>query len=696
MTTQIVNAAPMVIDRGTQDLSTRLLPREPDAVPQHLPKFYLFTQKGPTEPTLVVGNERDNIFGTDSFDVRGKFANHATVFANLANGEANSCMIQRIIPDDAGPESNLIVYMDVLPTTVDLYERNVDGSIKLDVANQPIVVGTTSGFKVKHVIDFNSTVEDLADNFGQATIIPGDQADTTTSTQSQRFPLFELKVANKGSYGNLAGIRLSAPNNNTVASMPTKMMSLYKAYPYFISVIRRPDANSSPKVVETIFAEQKIMVTFKKDVFDPLTDKELYIGDTFIDSYQNLTDLRYPKMYGDFGEMVVYDQNIEMLLELFHAAEIPHIDGFTGFTDDENDKHLFNFISGNTPSGTPYHSFIFNDSTNTIRFAESTNVFAQGGSDGTMNDTVFASLVKNELLRYLDPNDPVQELAVNVESIFYDSGFPLETKLAIPALIAQRKDTFVVLGTHTVNDRTLTASEEHSLAIALRTRLQMYPESDYFGTPVMRGMIVGRSGKLRNSQFTKELPLTAEILIKSAKYMGASNGRWKNGAHFDGAPGSVVSYMYDINITWVPASVRNRNWDVGLNWVQAYDRRSYFFPALKTVYDDDTSVLNSYLTAMAIAQLNKIAHSAWREFSGTAHLTNAQFAQRVNDFVTNSVRGRFDERFVIQPDASFTDMDLLRGFSWSLPIRIFSPSMKTVMVTYVQAYRIEDLNGNGQ
>lgn len=694
MTTQIVNAAPMVIDRGTQDLSTRLLPREPDAVPQHLPKFYLFTQKGPTEPTLVVGNERDNIFGTDSFDVRGKFANHATVFANLANGEANSCMIQRIIPEDAGPESNLIVYMDVLSTTVDLYERNIDGSIKLDVANQPIVVGTTTGFKVKHVIDFNSTVADLADNFGQATIIPGDQVDQATNTQSQRFPLFELKVASKGSYGDLVGIRLSAPNNNTVASMPTKMMSLNKAYPYFIGVIRRPDANSSPKIVETLFAEQKLMVTFKKDVVDPLTDKELYIGDIFIDSYQNLTDLRYPKMYGDFGELVVYNENIETLLELFQAAEVPFIDGFTGFTADVNDKHLFNFISGNTPSGTPYHSFIFNDSTNSVRFAESTNVFAKGGSDGTMNDTVFAQLVRNELLRYLDPNDEVQELAVNVESVFYDSGFPLETKLAIPALIAQRKDTFVVLGTHTVNDRTLTASEEHSLAIALRTRLQMYPESDYFGTPVMRGMIVGRSGKLRNSQFTKELPLTAEILIKSAKYMGASNGRWKNGAHFDGAPGSVVSYMYDINITWVPASVRNRNWDVGLNWVQAYDRRSYFFPALKTVYDDDTSVLNSYLTALAIGQLNKVAHAAWREFSGTAHLTNAQFAQRVNDFVADRVRGRFDERFVIQPDASFTDMDLLRGFSWTLPIRIYSPSMKTVMVSYVQAYRIEDLNAN--
>jgi len=193
-----------------------------------------------------------------------------------------------------------------------------------------------------------------------------------------------------------------------------------------------------------------------------------------------------------------------------------------------------------------------------------------------------------------------------IESIIYDTGFPLATKYALCAFIAQRKDTFVVLSTHDVYDSILTASEEHSLAIALRTRLQMYPESDYFGTPVMRGMIVGRSARLRNSQYTKHLPLSAEIAIKSARYMGAGIGRWKNGSHFDGAPGSVVDFMYDINITWVPTAVRNRNWDVGLNWVQSYDRRSYFFPALKTVYDNDTSVLNSYFTAEQLAAINNV------------------------------------------------------------------------------------------
>lgn len=691
MAQQIVNAAAMVIDYGTEDKSTKQLPREAELVPQHLPKFYIFAQKGPSTPELVSGPERDQMYGAESFNYRGKYANHSTVFANLVNAEGNACMLQRVIPDDAGPESTIIAWLDVLPTTVDLYERNADGSITTDVLGDPIITGTGAGYKVKWVVTHHATKQALLDTYGQLTIQPGDQTDLATSTQSQRYPIFEMKVASQGEYGNLVGVRMWAPTIKSVAAMPTKMMTKEAAYPYFISLIRRPDAVSAPRVVQTLFGEQRVMVTFKPNVIDPLTDSRLYAGDVLISAYENLTDLRYPKLYGDFQNLHVYQSNIDLLLGLFHAAETPHIDSFSDFSAAATDKHLFNFVTGVSSYNVPYHSFVFVDATNSVRFSEYTNVYAAGGSDGTMTHASHALLVKNEVTRYLDPNDEVQELAVNVESTIYDTGFPLDTKYALCSFIAQRRDTFVILSTHDVEDRILTAAEEHSLAVALRTRLQMYPESDYFGTPVMRGMIVGRSARLRNSQYVKHLPLSAEIAIKSARYMGAGNGKWKNGSHFDGAPGSVVDYMYDINITWVPTSVRNRNWDIGLNWVQSFDRRSYFFPALKTVYDNDTSVLNSYFTAMAICQLNKVAHSAWRQFSGVSHLSNAQLVSRVNDFVTARTQGRFDSRFVIRPDAFMTDSDLLRGFSWTLPIKIWAANMKSVMTTYVQAYRMDDL-----
>ena len=409
MANQIVNAAPMVIDYGTQDLSTRLLPREPELIPQHLPKFYLFAQKGPSEEQLVVGNVRDQMYGTESFNLRSKFANHSTVFANLVNAEGNACMIKRVIPEDAGPEASIVAWLDVLPTKVDLYERNTDGSIKTDALGQPIVLGQTDGYNVKWVITNHANAAEMQ-NFGQLNIVPGDQVDTLTSIQSQRYPMFELKASSQGSYGNSCGIRLFAPTIDTVSSMPTKMMSANNAYPYFIQSIRRPDVLSSPKVIETLFGEQKSMVTFKKDVIDPLTDKQLYIGDTFIDSFQNLTDLRYAKLYGDFSDLKVYNDNIEFLVTKFHEAEIPHLGAFSDFTTNPDEKHLFNFVTGVSSYNVPYHSFIFVDSVVTTRFSEYTNVYANGGSDGTLDDVTHARLVKNEATRYLYPNDQLQEL----------------------------------------------------------------------------------------------------------------------------------------------------------------------------------------------------------------------------------------------------------------------------------------------
>lgn len=692
----IINAAPMVIQRGTQDLSTRLVPREAEPTPQHLAKFYLYTKKGPTTPQLVSGAEMTQMYGIDSFDLRKKWANHATVFANLVNAEGNAVMVERVIPEDAGPESNMLLSLDVLPTAVTLYERNIDGSVKLDALNNPISTGSsTMGYKAKWVLtnlDEVSGVNDAAsiDNFGSATILPGDQVDAVTSTQSQRYPVLEFKASSRGAFGNDSGIRLWAPNVNSASGVSQSLMSAEKTYPFLISMIRRTDSTTSPKIVETVFGEQAMTVCLKPGTIDPVSDKQMYIGDILLDAYQNVNDPKYPAFFGDFSSLAVYDNNIKALVELFYAAEVPFIDSFSDFTGVADEEYLFNFVNGQSSQAVPYHSFqLVSDATST-RMSEYSNIFALGGSDGTMDDDSFALLVEEKVVEYADANSQLQDIAVNVESILYDSGFPLKTKYALCSFISERKDTFVVLSTHDVNERKLSASEEHSLAIALRTRLQMFPESDYYGTPVMRGMIVGRSGKLRNSQYAKRIPLTAEIAVKAARYMGAGDGRWKNGKHFDGAPGSIVDYVYDISINFTPASVRNKDWDVGLNWVQSYDRRSLFFPALKTVYNDDTSVLNSFFTALAIGQLNKVAHKAWREFSGVSHLTNAQLVERVNAFVIANTQGRFDDRYIVVPEAYFSEMDALRGFSWTLPIKIYSPNMLTVMTTMVQAYRIGD------
>ena len=684
----IVNAAPMVDMLGTQDNSTVQLPRVSEAVPTHLPKFFLWAEKGPLTPQLVSGVELANMFGERTFDERDIFCNHSTIFTNKINAEGNALMLQRLVPSDAGPNANLILWLDVLETTVNDYEREADGSIKLDAQDAPIILNTIPGVKVKWVVTSNTT-SIQAGTFGQLTQRAGSQTDGQGG-QSTRYPIAELKVASPGAYGNNVGVRLWAPTTENVASMPTTMMAKARAYPFLISVINRSSAIAAPKAVPTLFGDQTTMVTFKPGVIDPNTDAQLYMGDVFLNSYQNLTETKYPIVYGDFGALAIYKDNINQLVTLFHSKEAPQITSFSDISLDVGDAFLMNFVSGTTSQGVPYRSMQFVDDVDAVQLTQFTNVWANGGADGTISDANFSTAVASAMDAYADENSDVQDMAINVESIFYDTGFPLQTKYALCKAISVRRDTAVVLSTYVSGSAPNTAAEEHATAVALRTRLQNYPESDYFGTPVMRGMIVGRSARLLNSQYTKRLPLSLEIAIKSAKYMGAGNGKWKSGKDFDSAPGSIVDYMYDISITNVPASVRNKEWDVGLVWVQPYDRRSFFFPALKTIYGDDTSVLNSFFTVMAIGELNKVTASAWREFTGNSKLSGPQLIDRVNNFVKKRVQGKFDGRFVVVPDAYLTDMDVQRGFSWTLPVKIYASNMKTVMTTYIQAYRLSD------
>jgi hypothetical protein len=294
--------------------------------------------------------------------------------------------------------------------------------------------------------------------------------------------------------------------------------------------------------------------------------------------------------------------------------------------------------------------------------------------------------------RYANESDELQDLAYHVESHLYDTGFALETKYALINFIAVRKDTFVLLTPSEYGQRDLSAAEEYSVASALQSRLSLHPESTWFGTPVFRGLIQGSTGRIRGSQYVEKFPLTYELGMKSAAYMGAGNGSWKNGKNFDGYPGNLIESQFDLTLPWTPDDVRNRNWDVGLNWIQRYNRSSYIFPAMKTVYSDDTSVLTSYLTACAIIQLNKITNSAHRTFTGVSGLTPAQFSKKVNDYITESVKGIFDGRYVIKPLCHFTSLDEVRNYSWTLPVEIYAPGMQTVMTTYTVARRIQDLD----
>lgn len=697
--TTIVNGAPMVRSLGTQDASKRIPVIEPEAIPTHCPKVYIYAAKGPTGPQLVVGDGRNEMYGDDTFDLRMPFATHQTVLSNLVNAQGNAQMIERLIPVDAGPKANFTLWLDVLPTDIPQYQRDSQGKFIVDgVTGLPIPTvpaSTKAGFKVKWVVTsiatnpLNKTDLELFAN--QATT-PGDQTDGTE--QSQRYPILSFWANSQGGYFSNSGLRLWAPTEATSGAVNDNILSGNKAFPFKLAAIRRVNAQSSARIVEAEDGSPNIDFTFKEGQINAATDALISLGDLYPKVYQELSDPRFQPKYADLSGLHIYQDNIEELVTQFYAAEKDEIDPSSDWTLGATDEaHKFNFLTGVSSQDGPYYTFLVDTAAaGSVRLSESTNLFAGGGSDGTMNETLFAGLVETAVAEYANENSELMDTAFNVESIVYDTGFPLQTKYALCKVLAERKDIGVVLSTYSVGGQQLTAAEDHSIAVALRTRLQMYPDSDYFGTPVFRGVIIGRNGILRGSQYTKRLPITLELAVKAAKMMGAGNGSWKSEELFDKAPLSEITMFDDINIAFTPAKQRNKDWDVGLNYPMRFSRKSLFFPALKTVYDNDTSVLNSFFVMMACIEIQKVGERVHRHFTGSVSLTDAQLVDRVNKKVEELTVGRFANMFKIVPAAYLTDADVARGFSWTLPIKLYANNMKTVQTLSIEARRMSDLD----
>lgn len=692
----IINAAPYANLLGMQDVSGRAPVREPEALPTHLPHVYIFAEKGPTLPQLASGDTINSLYGHKTLDPRSPYFNHASVLLNILQGKANSCMIQRVIPADAGPKARLLLSVDIVEeSAVPQFERNADGSFKLTAGGAKIPVtgagATAPGHVVKWVLnDWNNGTSD--DAYGAVQSQTGSLV-STTSEQSTIFPILEFEANFVGAYGNNLGLRLSAPHAGSPAPMNDSVAELIKAYLFRLQLVSRADATVTPQVVETRFGEQFIDFAFKPDAVNTKNDTEVSLEDIFLPSYQDLDSPGLPAEYGPFGRFHIYRDNLETVLAMIGSAEAP-MGLLPEATMDSNSQYLYhvNPFTGTDFAGVPYYTLqIKGPLDGGLSFNDNSTHYAAGGSDGTLNDATFDALVKGELLAYGQGEADLLDSALYPQSIMYDTGFTYDTKLAMLTPLGRRKDVAVVLSTQDISLPQNTAAEESSMAVSLRTAARNYPESEIYGTKVCRALVVGHSGHLINHKYKGLLPLTIELAAKLADYMGAGNGRWKNGLGPDQFPNNQITMFRDVNVTFKAATVRAKDWDNGLIWAQNFDRRSLFFPALQTVYEDDSSILNSAINMLGAVELQKVCERTWRQLTGISSLTPEQFIERSNKLIAADVEGRFDGRFVIVPETYFTEADTQRGYSWSCKINQYGPNMMSVGTFTVSAARRSDL-----
>jgi len=694
MDINLPNAAPQHIALGVNDGSGRVVPIAPQAIPTHLPKIWMFASQGTDKEVTVAGDGLTQLFGDATFDPNQPFFNHATEFAMKMTQSANLLRVKRVIPDDAGPRATLRFWLDVLVGEVPVFERNIDGSIVLDELGRPKKTGEVipNGHSVAVIAEFIPPGAQGVSMFGKGAIRAGFQTDAVTGTQSQQYPILDQQARDVGEYAHNHGTRMFTPSLQDVQGVDVGILQNEKAYPVRFQMIRREDADSVGQVFSTPAGSQYLDLVFKPNTKDRrYGNMKISVADQLTSAWEQVAAPGIVERPGLFGSHHVYAANVDTLVKQFYAAEFPHRDEFTDFTGEENEEYRFNFIGGFSSSGVLYHSFVINSELPEAHHLNENSVaYAGGSSNGTMTNASFAALVSREVSKYADVYSDLMDDARHVESIVYDTGFPLQTKYDLLKFQAVRKDTMVILSTYDVDGADLTAEQESSMGLTLRTMAMMYPESIQFGTKTCRVAIVMGSGRLAGAQDDRRYPVTFELGIKLANFMGAANGVWNSLARPDYSPGSIVNSMYDLSTGYMPVPVRYKNWDNGQIWVQAYDTERYHFPQMQTVYPDDTSIVNHVITAMVVVELQKIGARLTRYYQGGL-LTNEEIKQKTEVKFSEWTAGKFNDMYRVIPETIITGLDELRGYSWFTNCQLYGPNSKTVGQFAIEALRIDDL-----
>lgn len=681
--TLVKNAAPQLALQGFDDKSTRILAPQARPTPIHMPLFFTYAERGLTVPQIVSGSALVAAYGSKTFDYRSAYCTHVTPFINVANENANAMMVQRILGAGAAVAS-ISIGLDILAKTVPLYQRTASGDYARDVDGDLIPTGsTTLGFVAKWVITGNAGAP------GSKTVTAGGMSDG--GTQSQIYPVMDLRVATHGAYGNDIGLRLWAPTTRSLEPIDEELALEQQAYLFRMQVAERADARSTPLTTKALSGDPYVQFSFKPGSVNTRADSELHADRVLLSSYRDMNNMdRGVPAYGPFDTVHVYQANVEALNAMVFAKEQPLNSELPAGAEN---SFLVNLFSATNLDGTPYHSLILQGSLESApELVENATYYCAGGADGAMNDQAYNEAVR-AIMDNLDGGSvDWSDMARYPFSAFYDSGFDLVTKKSIGKWLGVRRDVHVADATQDVNAPTMSLSEESSALIALRASLRLIPESVIYGTPCARAVVMTGCGEMINSTYGKKVPMTLELLAKRAKYLGASNGAMISSMSYDEAPNNRVQYVKNLNNASRPADTKSKDWSAGGIWAQYYDTETLFIPAFQTVYDDDTSVLNSDLNMQIACHLNRVCFNVWRNLVGNTKLTREQFIERSNQAIIDETKDRYDNRVRIVPETKFTAADDKAGYSWTANIHMYGNVMRTVQMSTIVTHRLEELN----
>lgn len=725
-------------------------------LPQHLPHCYFFAKFGTDKPVITPSSVFNDRYGQATILPDKQFFNHATGMLNIFLGQGRTTLTERLIPPNA-KKAMLRVSLELIPAELPKYDRNVDGTLVYELndvtgAYEPVKldVPPIKGWRaVIHVtrLPFVSGGPN-AQKFGMAGGPANYRLGSTVSNtdpdlklgeiggvaqQSKIYALFDTEIATHGSYGDRIGLEIRALTESTTPQINQSILAASKAFPYHLRVMVLEENSLIPTAIAALDGDDNIPLILKDNVVSPTEGTPLSFAQHFVRAYGDPNSIN--SKAGPFGRVHVYQNNIAAILgKLIHGDEALGVLGEKDFqteyyaaggeidyTKAEN-QHLLNILTGVDYKGIPAYAFDLqsSDDFGGARLDEGTVIYAEGGDDGLILDAfghpdrkanlrLLDEMVRSKLRNYGVLGANLLNIARYPASIYYDSGFSIETKIAMMSITAKRKDIVVVTGIHRVADfmpaigaaepvwdyiGELTESEKRSVASTLYSNAQMIPESVIDGTGASRILIVRGDSLPYDARIPYNVPFTFDIAYKASRYMGSTDGNWDGRYAFEEPTVKVLEYVGPLDDTHdLSEPQAARFWEVGTCYPLFWDPNSLFWPYLRTVHSEPASPLTSFEYVVGTCTAVKEAYRVWAILVGS-NLEEAQFVERSNQLITDRLKSdvRFASKFRIVVDTKITAADKKRRYTWTTEIQFASGDYKTVNNLRIKAASTDFLN----
>lgn len=686
-----VYAFPRIVFNGIRDRSRRPFQRPEITFAQHTPLLRLFTETGPTETTYV-GDSSDSfasIFGAESLNTRSKYFNMQSLLALQLLSEGNGFYVKRLRPEDAGNNARITLALEIvqddIPKTIEtLAGFNYPGQ-QSNTGNSPVTTEIVNGYRARIIL-----INDNQSEIGTQRVLPGTMVSEADGSVSTVYPLMEFETAFFGEQGNQLGVRIWAPTQLDPEGFDEVTSEKFKTRIYRVQFVERPEGSTNPIVIKTKFEEDFVNVSFDEGVYSEDLDRDMTIDDVLVDQYDDDgVESGLSPLFSPFGKVHVYRDNIETVRDLIYEAELRVNPAISAHITQSSQ---IDFLTMAGEDGDMYHSIqLEGPIEGGVLLGKQSTVFATGGADGTTDLDEYVKLVDLQNTNFGKLDDMYENVAKYPFGILYDTGLPMASKYKAMQVLGARRDVQYFYTTYIESDKKpLNAAEEISRVQALMTRLKAYPESTLYGTPVCRAMIVTQSGKMIGGGFNKTVPQLMDVAKKWARYAGAADGVLKPGFEMDAHPNNVVDSIKSLNVPYFNVRSQANLWANGATYSTSMDTRSNYYPCLRSVYLDDTSVLLSPITVNICCVIMRLITRVHASFSGNASITKEQLVERCDLEIIDRTKAIFGERVVVTPRTVITPLDENNGSSWTCNVTVAANNPRTTLYFNLETVRMEN------